>query len=611
MPSQPILSHALVATSVLFGLICIRYIRSFDLYEKEPFLTMFAATCWGGIWSIGLAILFYRSIHHFGLARLENAFGALVVIGPVEELAKFLALITCWWFVRGKLNEPVDGMNYMACVALGFSLIENYFYALNGENHSQVMVGRMIICTPMHICFSTPMGLAWYLFLQNKRNSFTMLSTFLYASISHGLFDLVQFNRLPFLTVILIVTICHSVLLSLLRYANERSPFRKSLEAYVTSYENPIMEPGIECLKCGDTGPKLTFRIGKERIQECGNCKNFVATKCGLLKIFHHFAGIFGKFPDKYYWTPLITEQKYSTLYEGNWLSEEKKIGYFCLHTLSDAIEKMNAENISTMNHEWWFPISRANEERSESNGSGATEGNGIETNEKHSESVGTTVNHTQIKLIPMMDPGEKYSACREGLTKVFCIKNTQGVETKEQRIEEKAGPKTYFDGSQVYTYTTTDLGMGYITRKDFFQGSDQGLRVVASQGFLDSTPKKIEQDLWILKYPLAVGTRWTKQEPLKFLKERVSVSLTCVIEEMNEVVSINAGIFENCMRVKEFFDGKANFGPYWGESDVKMESYLWYAPNVGRIKTLYLVNCINAELGGGEMKMELMSYQN
>lgn len=112
---------------------------------------------------------------------------------------------------------------------------------------------------------------------------------------------------------------------------------------------------------CGNAEPKLTYRFGKERIQQCEECGNFVITKSGLLKLFHFFGALFRGFPNEYYWAPFITGQKYTTLYEGNFLSEEKGIACFNLHTLSNAIEKMKSETIAKMDRRWWFPTWAAN----------------------------------------------------------------------------------------------------------------------------------------------------------------------------------------------------------------------------------------------------------
>ena len=56
------------------------------------------------------------------------------------------------------MDEPTDSLIYMACVALGFSLIENYFYAVRNPSTTPLIAIRLIICTPMHIAFSIFLG---------------------------------------------------------------------------------------------------------------------------------------------------------------------------------------------------------------------------------------------------------------------------------------------------------------------------------------------------------------------------------------------------------------------------------------------------------------------
>ncbi len=349
------LPQVLVLISFLIGMFCIIYIRSFDLHEKEPFLSMVAVTCWGGVWSVILSLLIYRTFHAFGIENLKNATGALLVIGPTEELAKLLALMSCYWFVRKEINEPVDGILYMSCVALGFSLIENYFYVLKADQPLQVMVLRLTISTPMHICFSAFMGLAYYLYLQRRSACLLLLMAYGYASLAHGVYDLIIFSGWAFIFIALVVKLTHYWTLSLMRYATARSSYRKSLEGFISEYK-PMLEPGIECLNCGDKEPKLTYRLGKELIQKCGHCNHFVTTKLGLFKIFAFFAATFSGFPNEYYWRASITKKKYSTLYKKNWLSEEKEIAYFALGPLNAAIENLNQEVVRMMETQWWFP---------------------------------------------------------------------------------------------------------------------------------------------------------------------------------------------------------------------------------------------------------------
>ena len=87
-------AHIFIGLSFLIGLVCVRTIQSFDKHEKEPFLKMFAVTCWGGLWSIVFTAAIYMGLNWVGITGSKTTLGALFIIGPVEELAKFLALLS-------------------------------------------------------------------------------------------------------------------------------------------------------------------------------------------------------------------------------------------------------------------------------------------------------------------------------------------------------------------------------------------------------------------------------------------------------------------------------------------------------------------------------------
>ena len=268
----------LISISFIIGIFCIRYIQSFDRHEKEPFWHMFAVTCWGGVSSVILSFMLYAASHYLGIKEFHNSFGALFVIGPVEELSKLVALGACYFIISKQMNEPVDGIIYMACVALGFSLIENYLYATQGVGNEYLLLLRVLICTPMHISFSVFMGLAFYICLQN-RNSFPLLIyAFIYASLVHGLYDLVIFNGLFLLALMFIYKVTYTSALSFLGYAVAKSPFRKTLSQFIIEYTDAGPEEGLECLHCGSKEEKLTYKWDKLALQKCDHCDMYVAT---------------------------------------------------------------------------------------------------------------------------------------------------------------------------------------------------------------------------------------------------------------------------------------------------------------------------------------------
>jgi len=176
-----------IILSSIIGIIIIAWIRSFDIYEKETFNAMLLAFFVGGTSSVVIAIGIYQFLELFGIDNnaISTATGSFLVIGPVEEFAKLIGLIIVYSLIRRQFNELTDGIIYMSCVALGFSIIENFFYANAGENSQYLLVYRAFISTPAHISFSVLIGYSWY---RHKREGKSLLMVILALMVILELF---------------------------------------------------------------------------------------------------------------------------------------------------------------------------------------------------------------------------------------------------------------------------------------------------------------------------------------------------------------------------------------------------------------------------------------
>ena len=212
-----------ILLSFAVGLICVHGLRRLDKYEREPFGRLFAVVVWGGLWANYICLLLYGGLRGAGVTDLENSLGALLVIGPVEELSKLLALATSYAIFKRDLDEPLDGILYMACVALGFSLIENYYYAVElYPGRGFLFFTRLAICTPVHIAFSACMGLAFYIWVNNARAWGLLVCAFVYASLVHGIYDMVIFNHWTVVALALVIWLTIKATLALTAYAIEK-----------------------------------------------------------------------------------------------------------------------------------------------------------------------------------------------------------------------------------------------------------------------------------------------------------------------------------------------------------------------------------------------------
>lgn len=240
----------------LIGLAYILYIRSKDVYEKEPLDTLFFTFVVGGLASVFLALGFYSFIP-VGEHTLLSAFFR---VGPVEEAAKFLALLITYKVFRKQFNEPADGLVYMSTVALGFATLENIMYALNANGSYLLLFYRSAVCVIAHIAFSSFMGIAFFIHQKVHKNYLGLFSAFVFASASHGLYDGVLFQpELGFLWKFVFVGII-LVLLGLIHMMLSVSPFRKSLmhdDVFIESDRKAF----IKCNHCHTSieGKEVTF----------------------------------------------------------------------------------------------------------------------------------------------------------------------------------------------------------------------------------------------------------------------------------------------------------------------------------------------------------------
>ncbi len=353
------INYIFILASFVFGFILVAYLRTYDIHEKEPYYKMLLVTAWGGIWSVALSLGMYHYLYELGINKYDNFFGAIFIIGPIEELSKFLAFLSSYFFIRKELNEPTDGLIYISCVALGFSLIENYFYAVGSPDSGYLLWLRIFISTPAHIFFTAFMGIAFYSVLKHKKGFSLLFISFIYASFIHGLFNGVIFHNWLIIFFIFVIQFSYYWTLTLLSYTTSKSPFRKTIKDFILETE-PKIENDIMCLNCGDAQPKETFEEGKFKIHKCTNCSCYDTTHDSIYYIFHHFGSDFRYLTDKYlhnkYSAKNDPQRKYSTLFKGNYICDKTKKAFFYLEEFNNALEEYNLKLQKEIEDKWWYP---------------------------------------------------------------------------------------------------------------------------------------------------------------------------------------------------------------------------------------------------------------
>lgn len=201
-----------------------------DIHEPEPIRQLVISFIYGVLSMLvatGITYLIYKNIHFDKESFSDMAIKAFIVIAVVEEGAKFL-------FLRGILysnknfNEPFDGIVYSVMVGMGFALMENIIYVLNG--HEGTVIVRVFTAIPAHALFAVLMG--YFLGkakLESTNTALNTISAIGVAILAHGVYDYFLFiSFVPGLWIgaILSLVIGYVISRKAIKIHQDSSPFK-------------------------------------------------------------------------------------------------------------------------------------------------------------------------------------------------------------------------------------------------------------------------------------------------------------------------------------------------------------------------------------------------
>ncbi len=203
---------ALLISFIIIVALIAWYLISHDKGPKEPIKALWMAFIFGIFGALAASILekyfvIYKNTQ-IGTPDLK-LFSSYLVVGIIEELAKFLPL-AIYIYHKKYFNEHSDGVIYFAIVGLGFGLPENLLYVLSYG--SSTGIGRLFLTPFFH---STTVALVGYYLARKKLSggSFRpVLNSLVLVIILHALYD---FGLSSGNTLLTLVSIIITVLLSL------------------------------------------------------------------------------------------------------------------------------------------------------------------------------------------------------------------------------------------------------------------------------------------------------------------------------------------------------------------------------------------------------------
>ncbi len=116
----------------LFAVPIFLVIGILDLFEREPLSLMVGAFLWGAIAVFPLALATNNAFIELWLKLFGPGIGigwlVAIIPPPVEEILKFLGVVTIFLIARAEFDDVLDGFVYGALVGLGFQITEDMFY---------------------------------------------------------------------------------------------------------------------------------------------------------------------------------------------------------------------------------------------------------------------------------------------------------------------------------------------------------------------------------------------------------------------------------------------------------------------------------------------------
>jgi RsiW-degrading membrane proteinase PrsW (M82 family) len=267
--------------SYFIGFLFVLLIRSYDKYDREPLFRLFIFSVLGGVLSIVVSTIlyFFVQVHY-------NFFDAIFKVGVVEEFSKLLSLFILYKLIKKEFDEIVDGIIYVAAVSLGFSVIENIFYALNDTHPYYLMLKRFIFATVGHISFSVYLGIAFYVHKVIHRNYQGLFLAFVLATLAHGLYDGVLFEKqwTSFFLIVYAALVYFQFRLLKLAYAYSQM----KQQILVDNMKLISQDEMVFCCNCQEQMADK-YRFNHIDIYVCQTCERVIIPENNFRKLLKYF----------------------------------------------------------------------------------------------------------------------------------------------------------------------------------------------------------------------------------------------------------------------------------------------------------------------------------
>ncbi len=260
----------LLSAAALPAILILVYVYLKDRTEREPGDLLLKLVL-GGFLATVFAVLFELlgeklfSYIPFSSENQTNFWKFMIVVALTEEFFKYLLMRLLTW-ENPNFNCSYDGVVYAVFTSLGFAILENVFYIIEG-GFSTALV-RAVTAIPGHASFGVFMGV-FYAFAkkqQNKGNEgISSLFRFLAVAMPtlvHGIYDYSTTLQSiwGFIGFIIVLFIVSSIMIRTMSRHDKMID-----DAAIPEIEVQVNEDGIPVVKVPDDGP--TSSVGRVIIE--------------------------------------------------------------------------------------------------------------------------------------------------------------------------------------------------------------------------------------------------------------------------------------------------------------------------------------------------------
>ena len=210
----------LITSAIIPPLLIAFFIYRNDLYEVEPHRLLIKTFFLGFLITIPMILIELLTGEIFDNILLYSLLG----VALVEEGIKYVTLLL-YNYKKDDFNEPYDGIIYSVMLTMGFALVENVMYVIQGGG--EVAILRMFSAIPLHATCGIIMG--YFLGkakMEHQNIEKNKILALVIPTIIHGLYNYFIFIEIiTFSYIILIFGVIYG--LKAIKIHQKNSPFKE------------------------------------------------------------------------------------------------------------------------------------------------------------------------------------------------------------------------------------------------------------------------------------------------------------------------------------------------------------------------------------------------